>query len=76
MSLAKEVQEIQAATAKRCRVAVVASELGDEGPELLALLDDPSVTLRSLITVLRRRGFAVSDKVLSKHRRGECECPR
>lgn len=77
MSLAKEVQEIKAASERKCRVAEVAGGMeGNEGPELMALAEDPSYAYSHIIAALNRRGIQMSDKVLSAHRSGKCKCPR
>ena len=77
MSLAEEVHEIRESSArpKRCKVGIVAEQLGEpDGAELFALVEDPAVYLIDIVRALRKRDIGLSDNTMGVHRRRECLC--
>ena len=81
MGLLGEVQAAQHVT--RCRVAVIKEGLdpqdADDLDVALSERDESGnyrYALRTIINILRRRDMQVSEKVLSRHRKGDCGCPR
>ena len=77
MSLRAEVDALGRRPGPRCAVARI---LGDvDGPtraELLELLVDVEVDATALARALTRRGHAIGDHSIGRHRRGDCACAR
>ena len=72
MALADEVAaEHRGSGKRRTMFEQVCDALGDEAPELLALLDDPDVKGAAIHRALVNRGFQVSDATVQSWKRGE-----
>lgn len=72
------IDEIRAAQRNNtCRVEQILAGMEDcEAEELRQALTDPVLYHTTISAVLTRRGWQISEHVISKHRRGECTCAK
>ena len=78
MGILDEIAEENSGTrVVRCKLALAKDDLPkDEYAELLAALDDRSITSVAIAKVLTRRGIEITQNAVANHRRGRCACSR
>lgn len=75
MGLLDEIRVADRQPDRRCVFADFVATLDDKDrKDLLAALDDLSITSKAIFVVCRTRGYVGGDSVVRRHRRKECVC--
>ena len=77
MTLLDDIKAETTGAGPRCTVALLLAGLTDDDrADLTAALANPSIPSSAIHRVLHKRGYAIADTTLHRHRRGTCRCPR
>lgn len=75
MSLRDEVVSSLRTQGPKCRIPILADQLGKtDGAELLELVADPDVPGTALSAAIVARGLRLTVDNIRNHRRGTCSC--